>query len=64
MHSVMSPVGPLNDSDTDFVKLMLSYHQGVVDMAKAELIYGKDSQMRRLAQEIVELWLKHGAVGS
>jgi len=28
-------------------------HQGAIDMAKAELLYGKDPVMRRLAEEIV-----------
>jgi uncharacterized protein (DUF305 family) len=47
---------------------MLPHHQAALDMAKAELKYGKDPQMRRLAQEIVtdqqseielmQLWLK------
>ena len=32
---------------------MIPHHQGAVDMAKAELIYGKDPVLRRLAQEIV-----------
>ena len=74
MHSAMMSVNPANDSDTDFVKLMLPHHQGAVDMAKAELVYGKDPQMRRLAQEIItdqeseiqlmDLWLKHSAAAS
>ena len=32
---------------------MIPHHQGAIDMAKIELISGKDPQMRRLAQEIV-----------
>jgi uncharacterized protein (DUF305 family) len=74
MHSAMISMDPSNDSDTDFVKLMLPHHQGAVDMAKAELVYGKDSQMRRLAQEIItdqeseielmNLWLNRSTVGS
>jgi len=37
----------------NFVRLMLPHHQAAIDMAKTELIYGKDPQMRRLAQEII-----------
>jgi uncharacterized protein (DUF305 family) len=39
--------------DHDFAVMMLPHHQGAIDMAKAELSYGKDPVMRRLAQEIL-----------
>jgi len=64
----MASIKPTGDSDADFVRLMLPHHQAALDMAKAELTYGKDPQMRRLAQEIVtdqqseielmQLWLE------
>ena len=41
------------DPDHDFAAMMIPHHQGAVDMAKVELIYGKDPVLRRLAQEIV-----------
>src|SRR6202140_659723 len=45
---------PMNgDVDHDFAAMMLPHHQGAIDMAKAELIYGTDPVMRRLAREIV-----------
>jgi uncharacterized protein (DUF305 family) len=45
---------PMNgDIDHDFATMMMPHHQGAIDMAKAELLYGKDSVMRRLAEEIV-----------
>ena len=45
---------PMNGNvDHDFASMMIPHHQGAVDMAKAELIYGKDPVMRRLAQEIL-----------
>jgi uncharacterized protein (DUF305 family) len=37
----------------DFVTMMIPHHQGAVDMAKVELLYGKDPALRRLAQEII-----------
>ncbi len=39
--------------DHDFATMMIPHHQGAVDMAKVELIYGKDPALRRLAQEII-----------
>lgn len=39
--------------DHDFAAMMIPHHQGAIDMAKAELIYGTDPVMRRLAQEIL-----------
>jgi uncharacterized protein (DUF305 family) len=45
---------PMNGNvDHDFATMMIPHHQGAIDMAKAELIYGKDPVMRRLAQEIL-----------
>lgn len=41
------------DVDHDFATMMMPHHQGAIDMAKAELRYGKNPVMRRLAQEIL-----------
>ena len=69
MHAAMNSVQPTGDNDVDFVKLMLPHHQAAIDMAKTQLLYGQDPQMRRLAQEIItdqqseielmQLWLRH-----
>ena len=53
MHIAMSAVARSGNSDVDFVRLMLPHHQAAIDMAKTQLLYGKDPQMRRLAQEII-----------
>jgi uncharacterized protein (DUF305 family) len=66
---------PMNGNvDHDFATMMMPHHQGAIDMAKAELTYGKDPIMRRLAQEILvdqqseidamQLWLNKNAAGS
>jgi uncharacterized protein (DUF305 family) len=68
MHAAMASVEPSGDNDADFVRVMLAHHQAAIDMARIQLMYGKDAQMRRLAQEIItdqqleielmQLWLK------
>jgi uncharacterized protein (DUF305 family) len=75
MDVAMGSVKRSGDSDVDFVKLMLPHHQAAIDMAKTQLLHGKDPQMRRLALEIItdqqseivlmQLWLKqHDALTS
>jgi uncharacterized protein (DUF305 family) len=53
MHAAMADVEPSGNNDADFANMMLPHHQAAVDMAKTELFYGNDPQMRRLAQEII-----------
>jgi uncharacterized protein (DUF305 family) len=53
MHMSMSAVARSGNSDVDFVNLMLPHHQAAIEMAKTQLLCGKDPQMRRLAQEII-----------
>jgi len=53
MHAAMSSTRPSADADTDFIALMLPHHQAAIDMARIQLTFGKDPQLRRLAQEIV-----------
>jgi hypothetical protein len=53
MHDDMSAIGRTGNADADFVRLMLPHHQAAIDMARVQLLYGTDPQMRRLAQEII-----------
>lgn len=41
------------NADEDFVAHMTPPHQGAVEMAQIELKYGKDAQLKRLAQNII-----------
>jgi uncharacterized protein (DUF305 family) len=56
------------DVDRDFVNMMIPHHQGAIDMAVAELRYGKNPQLKRIAQEIIvdqqqEIAAMHIAMG-
>ncbi len=46
-------VKPTGDVDRDFVAMMTPHHQGAIDMALAVLRYGKNEQLKRIAQEII-----------
>ena len=46
-------VTPTGDVDRDFVATMVPHHQGAIEMAQAELRYGHNEQLRRIAQEII-----------
>lgn len=55
MTKMMSDVAvkPTGDIDRDFVAMMVPHHTGAIDMARAQLRYGKNEQLRRIAQEII-----------
>ena len=40
--------------DVDFAKAMIPHHQGAIDMAKVVLQYGKDPEMKKLAEDIIK----------
>ena len=46
-------VQPTGDVDKDFVATMVPHHEGAIEMAQAELRYGHNEQLRRIAQEII-----------
>ena len=46
-------IRPSGDVDDDFVAMMVPHHQGAIDMAQAELRYGHNEKLRRMAQEII-----------
>jgi len=49
----MRAMNPSGNPDHDFAAMMISHHQGAIEMAKAELVGGIDAQIRKMAQDIV-----------
>ncbi len=52
MHKEMD-IAFTGDADADFARGMIPHHQGAVEMAKIVLQYGKDPEIRKLAEEVV-----------
>jgi hypothetical protein len=46
-------IRPSGDVDGDFVAMMTPHHEGAMAMAQAELRYGHNERLRRMAQEII-----------
>lgn len=59
------------NADVDFVRGMIPHHQAAVDMAKTALAFGKDPDVKKLAEDVVkaqeaeiaqmETWLEKNA---
>ena len=53
MHQDMMAAMQYQDPDVAFAAGMLPHHIGAVKMAEVELKYGKDPEMRKLAENII-----------
>ena len=53
MHQDMMTAAQYKDPDVAFAAGMLPHHIGAVKMAEVELKYGKDPEMRKLAEDII-----------
>lgn len=70
MNNMMAAMNikPSGDVDRDFVSSMVPHHQGAIEMAEAELRFGHNEKVRRIAEEIIvtqqqEIVAMHVAVG-
>jgi uncharacterized protein (DUF305 family) len=53
MHEAMD-ITYTGNADRDFVAGMIPHHQGAIDMAKIVLAFGKDPEVRKLAEDIIK----------
>ena len=68
MHKKMKAMSLTGNQDMDFAMMMVSHHQGAIDMAQAQIDHGKDKQMITAAKKIIaaqkkeiamfETWMK------
>ncbi|CAK6501334.1 MAG: DUF305 domain-containing protein [Pantoea sp.] len=68
MHDGMMNAVKDKDADRAFAKGMIEHHKGAIAMAETELKYGKDPEMKKMAENIIsaqkeeikqmENWLK------
>ncbi|MBK4313773.1 DUF305 domain-containing protein [Enterobacter hormaechei] len=54
MHDKMMAAVNEPNPDKAFAKGMIAHHEGAIAMAETELKYGKDPEMRKLAQDIIK----------
>ena len=53
MHAMQTMPTFSGDPDVDFMKHMRPHHQAAIDMAKVVLANGKDTDTRKLAEDII-----------
>ncbi len=53
MMQAMEGMQPSGNPDKDFAAMMIPHHQGAIEMAKIELQYGTDPQLKAMAEKII-----------
>lgn len=52
MHTAMM-IAPTGDADVDFVRSMIPHHQGAIDMARIQLEFGDEPELRQMSEAII-----------
>ncbi|SEI03927.1 CopM family metallochaperone [Paracoccus alkenifer] len=52
MHAAMM-IAPTGDADVDFVRGMIPHHQGAIDMARIQLEFGQNPELRAMSEQII-----------
>lgn len=53
MHDSMGAIPLTGDADRDFAALMITHHQGAIDMAKIEKASGRNPELTAMADAII-----------
>lgn len=54
MNSRFKDMKLVGDPDKDFVQMLIAHHEDLIFLAKRQLEYGGDRQLRQLAQKILD----------
>lgn len=54
MNREMAAEAPSSNADRDFASMMAKHHQAAIDMARVELEHGRDPEMRKMAEEVIQ----------
>ena len=54
----MHKTKPVGDPDKDFAKMMVDHYQGMIEMAKIEIIHGKNPEMQEFARTSIASYEK------
>jgi hypothetical protein len=64
MHGPMMDGARAPDPDVAFVKGMIPHHEGAIEMARIVLRYGKDEQMKKLANDVIRAAARAAPAGT
>ena len=54
MGAEMKTMKATGNADKDFAAMMISHHQGAVEMSEAYLKFGKDDELKKMASKMIE----------
>ena len=58
MKTMMKPMTPSSDVNMDYAMMMVEHHRSAVQMAEAEVAMGKDPELKKMAQQMIDAQTK------